>query len=985
MAFWLVSILFLGGISAQATTNSKWFTRVWQIDDGLLDNTVSSVVQGSDDYLWLATSIGVMRFDGDSFSQFPIEKFAGDAASHVRLMFCSSAGVLWMASDGGTVIGFKPDFSMILLPRTLPTHLPQALAEGGDGSLWLGYSDVVYQIQNGQPIAVNGLPSGPLHSLESDSTGNMWLAKGDQIGIFKDGRFCHVATVPGMRLMTVTYTNVWLTTWCHLFTCDVNGALRDCGPFQTRKIGTSVLFQDHAGGVWIGTGGNGLFRYDKSTFERIETSHPSILSLTEDREGNIWAGTSGGGLDRISLRGVWLETIEDSPSSSQIQSICQDSHGVLWSAARNGNLVFRTDNGWKPVFANSPFAGIVTCVAADRTAVWIGTWNGQLFRLANNNHTIWETNVARGKIVGLLPASNGELWIAGEHSLQCLHDQQLEEVKLPRQVQNLYAIAEDASGGIWIGANGIVVHFKGRKFANEIVRLYKSVRPICCLYGTTDGSLWIGSRGGGLLRFKDGRVSQIGVKQGLYDSYISQMIADGRGWMWFAANHGIFKVRQQELEQAMENRNVVLRPIIYGKNEELASQEAVSSVNEPLIFPRAMLGSDGRVWMLVHDGVVAGDPKILPESSPPPRVLITGMVVDDQTIASYGGVAETQMVANPQKLKTPLRLPPLHRHLEFDFTAIHFSDPENVHFRYQLVGFDNGWIDTGTQRSVDYTRLAAGDYEFRVEACIGDGPWSETPAMLALTVAPFFWQTWWFRFGALLLFTVSVIAGVRYVSFRRLQLKLRLMGQQAAVERERGRIARDIHDDLGNRLTKIQLLTGLAHKDRTTPDKALVRVREISSVARQATDALDEIVWAINPRNDTLPHLIDYLGQFAVEYLRTAGIRCRVDLPDRPPAKPVLAEIRHNLFLVLKESLNNIVRHANATEVFLAIRAEEESLGIIIEDNGCGFNGEVRANGADGLENMRARVNEIGGQFQIKSSPGAGVSISVRGPWLNEK
>lgn len=984
LAYWLVSILLLGGVSARAATNSEWFTRVWQIDDGLLDNNVSSVVQGPDNYLWLATPIGLMRFDGDSFSQFPTENFTGLAASHVRFMFCSRTGVLWMASDGGEVIGLNPDFSKTQFLKNLPTRVPQALTEDGDGSLWLGYSDSVYRVRKGQPTAMKGLPSGPFHSLKSDSAGNVWLAKGGQIDVFRDGRFCQIATVPGLRQMTVTHTNVWFTTWTHLFTCDVNGVLQDCGPFQKRRAETRVLLQDQAGGVWIGTYGNGLFHYGKSTFERIETSHPSILSLAEDREGNIWAGTSGGGLDRITLSGVHLETMEDNQTPSQVQSICQDSCGTLWGAARNGNLVSRTGDRWKPAFTNAPFAGDVSCVAADRTAVWIATWTSQLFRLVNTNYTIWETNMTHSKVLGLFSASNGDLWIVGEHALQCLHNHQLQEVKLPRQVQSIYAIAEDAAGNIWIGANGILVRFTGMKFAYETLRLYNSNRPICCLYGTDDGSLWIGSRGGGLMRFKDGRVSQIGPDQGLCDDYISQMTADGRGWIWFGANHGIFKIKQRELEQAMEDRNVVLRPIVYGKNEGLASQEAVSSGNEPSTLPRAILSSDGRVWMLVHDGVVVGDPKNFPENTPPPFALLTGVMVDEQTIASYGGIGETQMVANLEKLKAPLRLAPSHHHLEFDFTAICFSDPNNVHFRYQLVGFDNGWIDAGTQRSVDYTRLTAGEYEFRVEACIGDGPWSEVPATVALIVVPFFWQTWWFRLGALLLFTLSVTAGVRYISFRRLHLKLRLMEQEAAVERERGRIARDIHDDLGNRLTKIQLLTGLAQKDRTTLDKALTHVRQISSVTLQATDALDEIVWAINPRNDTLPHLIDYLGQFAVEFLRTAGIRCRVDLPDHPAAKPVPAEIRHNLFLVLKESLNNVVRHANATEVFLAIRTEGESLSITVEDNGCGFNGEVRANGADGLENMRGRIKEIGGQFQVKSSPGTGTSISLRGSWLNE-
>lgn len=972
-------LLFLIGLPVLASSNSKWLTRVWQIDDGLLDNNIISIVQGPDDYLWLATPIGLMRFDGDSFSQFPIENFTGVAASHVRIMLCSSTGVLWMASDGGTVIGLEPDFSMILFHKNLPNRVPR-LTEGGDGSLWLGYPEAVYRLQNGQFAVMKDLPSGFFHSFRSDGAGNIWLAKGNQIGIFRNGRFCHIATATGVQQLAATDTNaVWFTTGTRLFTCDVYGNIRDYGRFQNiRNPGTRVLLQDHAGGVWIGTSGNGLFYYNNSTFERVETSHSSILSLAEDREGNIWAGTSGGGLDRISLTGVRLEAPENNQAPSQIQSICQDSHGVLWGAARNGNLVSRVGDRWNTVFTNAPFAGSVTCVAADRTAVWIGTWDRKLFRLADTNYTLWNTNVAQGRVVGLLSASNGDLWIVGEHALQCLRGRQLEDVRLPRQVESTYAIAEDAAGNIWIGANGILVRFSGENHTNQILRLHMAERPICCLYGTADGSLWIGSRGGGLMRLKGGRVSQIGVKQGLYDNYISQMIADGHGWIWFGANHGVFKIKQRELEQAMEDRNVVLHSIVYGKNEGLASQEAVSSAIEPSIFPRPILSADGRVWILVHDGVVVGDPTILPENSPPPPVLLTGVMVDGQAVASYGGITETQMVTKLQELKAPLRLPPSHRHLEFDFTAIHFRDPENVYFRYQLVGFDNGWIDAGTRRSVDYTRLTAGDYEFRVEACVGEGTWSEMPAALALIADPFFWQTWWFRLGVLLVFVSSLIATVRYVSIRRIQARMRLLEQRAALDRERTRIARDLHDELGSSLNYISMSLGdVGRPEEIHTEKFQTRLEKISQFAVRTVRSLDEIVWAVNPRNDSLRSLAEYVTQLAGELFEDRNVRCRFHIEENLPEMQLTPETRHDLFLAVKEALGNALVHAHATEVQLGIKTAGTHVEISIQDNGTGFNREAtEANGrSNGLNNMQQRMDAIGGRLVIRTKPGEGTTV----------
>jgi len=248
-------------------------------------------------------------------------------------------------------------------------------------------------------------------------------------------------------------------------------------------------------------------------------------------------------------------------------------------------------------------------------------------------------------------------------------------------------------------------------------------------------------------------------------------------------------------------------------------------------------------------------------------------------------------------------------------------------------------------------------------------------------VAPFFWQTWWFRSVVLAVFTGSIIAIVRYVSFRRLRRQLVVMEQQAALQKERARIAKDIHDDLGASLTQIAFLGELAQQDRGEPEKAAERVGKISTTARQAIKSLDEIVWAVNPRNDTLAHLIEYAGQFALDYLRLADIRCRLDFPEQSPPRELSTDLRHNLFLAIKEALHNIVKHAQATEVWLRIKFSDRSLEITIEDNGRGFDREPDDALADGLRNMRQRLADIGGECRVESQAGTGTKISLQLPW----
>lgn len=802
-------ILFFVINLAQASTNNVWFIRSWNSDDGLVNNNIVATAQGADGYLWVAPTVGLMRFDGIRFSRYPIENFTGPIDNHIYTMLYGRTGILWIATVGGQVIGLNPDFSAVKIPPSaLPSGGPPTLAEDKDGSLWLGYANVIYRIKAERVTRFGSkekMPVGNFHSLISDRGGNIWLAKGNQVCVFHNGQFHRIATARDIRSLATMSTNaVWLVAGNHLWTCDTNGVTRDCGMFPglSRAMGAALL-EDHAGSVWIGTDGNGLIRYDKYGFEKVETSY-SIQSLAEDPAGNLWAGTAGGGLDRVSLSGVRLETLGNNPVSERIQSIDEDTTGSLWGSTYNGMLAERVGGEWTLVFTNALFSGTVRCVAADHDgAIWIGTQDGKLLRLLGTNWTTVEQTTF-GPLRELFLSRSAGLWLVGRTALGCWHAGHLQEVKLPRPVEGFSAITDDANGDVWVGALGTVLRLAKSesqgtnwewRVTDESPRLPVAGRAICCLYGMPDGSVWISCSGLGLLQFKAGCVNHVGSEQGLFNDYISQIVADDHGWIWFASDHGIFEIRQQELEQVMKSPGGELHPIVYGRNEGLAGIEAIFSTGQLNVFPRALHTRDGRIWLLTNTGLVVADPKLLPEDTTT-SVLLTQVTMDGQTIASYGSVTSTQTVANLKTLEAPLQLPPSHRHLEFDFTAFHSSAPENIHFRYQLGGFENGWVDADTARNANYSRLPAGNYQFRVAASVGDGPWSQTPATLSFVVKPFYWQTWEFRIILLVFFTFTIIAGVRYISFRRLQAKIRFVEQHAALDRERARIARDLHDDL---------------------------------------------------------------------------------------------------------------------------------------------------------------------------------------------
>ncbi|HSU57074.1 MAG TPA: two-component regulator propeller domain-containing protein, partial [Candidatus Dormibacteraeota bacterium] len=713
------------------------------------------------------------------------------------------------------------------------------------------------------------------------------------------------------------------------------------------------------------------------------------LSLAEDREGNIWVGTVGGGLNRIRRRAVNLEGTESGLPFPSVQSICEDRSGRIWAATQNGIIARREGNSWVSMRNEQDWPQDATCLTAGPDgSLWVGTRLHGLYCWRDGHFVDWgDRKSIRGQTLHtLLVSKNGDLWIGEEtpHAIQRLRKGELKTFEVPQDIRIIRAMAEDSAGTIWAASSkGILFRIQDEKL-QEVTPRADELASIRALTTTPDGTLWIGYAGWGIGRLKGDSYCQIRAEDGFYDNWISHIVPDEQGWLWFGGNRGLFKVRQDDLESFASRHSQRVRSIHYGRGEGLPSLQANFGDS-----PDSLRSRDGRLWIPMRTYLAVVHPDKLGENAEPPATLLTHVSVDDQQVGWYRGILPPPKSASPALLDlgsadSQLVLPPTHRQIDFEFAALNFIAPDNVQFRYRLEPLDYQWQEAGTKRSARYTRLNAGNYVFRVIACNAEGVWSKTGAVMGVQVNPFFWQTWTFRFIVLAAFTGALVAIVRYVSFRRLTQRLRLLEQQAALHKERARIAKDIHDDLGANLTQIALLGELARQDRGEPDRAAERTGKISATARQAIKSLDEIVWAVNPRNDTLAHLIDYAGQFALDYLRLAGIRGRLDFPEQTPIRQLSTDLRHNLFLVIKEALNNIVKHADAAEVWLRVQLSEQTLQIIVADNGKGFAAVPDNATSDGLRNMRQRMAEIGGECRIESNPGNGTKVIIALPWRAE-
>jgi signal transduction histidine kinase len=280
------------------------------------------------------------------------------------------------------------------------------------------------------------------------------------------------------------------------------------------------------------------------------------------------------------------------------------------------------------------------------------------------------------------------------------------------------------------------------------------------------------------------------------------------------------------------------------------------------------------------------------------------------------------------------------------------------------------WTDAGHERVAAFLGLPPGRYVFEVTARTSEGTWNPVSATAEFVVPAAWWQTLWFRLGVVIALIAGAAAVARFVAVRRMRQQLRL-------EEERARIAQDMHDELGARLTRIELLSEQARQEPTP-----ARLEKISRTAHEVAQTLDEIVWTVNPRNDTLERLLGYLSEYATEYLANTGIELVQDLPENIPAFPLRSDARHNVLLAVKEALNNVVKHAAATRLELRVRLDDDRLQIQITDNGRGFAGE-NATG-HGLENMRQRLTAVGGDCQVTSQPGQGTTVKLTLPVSNK-
>lgn len=962
--------------------------RTWQVEQGLPQNKVTAVAQTRDGYLWLGTYNGLARFDGVRFTVFDENNTPELRSSRITSLYEAADGTLWIGTESGDVAQFKDGrFTSVLLRANWSGGKIYAITADDAGDVWL--MNEAGELARARDSKVLSPPSGLVSkvvSLARGQDGTIWVEREGVVSALKDG-----------RLTVEVTTNDYVQGICAArdggFWVASNSGIRKWKDGQwTADLGAAPwgwntvpnFLETSAGVLAGGTSSDGLWLFftDQTNTPALHLDHtnglPSdwVISLWKDREKNLWCGT-GAGL--VVIRPSNLETISspDKWKSCPLLSVLPAPDGALWIGTEGAGL-YRLQNGDWTNFDSAqglrnPY---VWSLAADgQGEIWAGTWGGGLFKQKDDAF-----DFAPGLENFLLPTpallflSDG-LWIgttAGPLRYQNGKLERFSEIA-GKPFGNVRAIAQDKSGALWFGtAGGGLVRRENGNFRRFKKSDGLSSDVIECLHFAADGALWIGTFGGGLNRFKNGKFSVVNRDQGLPNGVIGHIESDGRGFFWMSSYVGILRASEKDLNRCADGEIAEVPFLTYGINDGLPTLECSEGLQSA-----GGKTADGRLWFPTAKGLVAVDPAGVKMNPLPPPVHIEEMRVDDKKFADGDDTG-------------PLKIPAGRHRIEFEYTGLCFVAPEKVRFKCRLNGFEPDWANVGAKRVATYNYIPPGSYAFQATACNNDGVWNETGASLKFEVLPYFWQTTWFRVLGGLATVLAASGAVWFDTRRRMRRRLENLERERAVERERVRIAKDIHDDLGASLTRITMLSQSARGETELPESVTTNLERIFVTARALTRAMDEIVWAVNPCHDRLDSLANYLSRFAHEYLSVADIRCRLDVPLQLPATPVTAEVRHNLFLAFKEALHNIVKHAAANEVRVELKQKSSKLILLVADNGRGFDSRGLPDNAppkpdriargNGLINMKQRLSEIGGGCEIASEPGQGTTVKFTVP-----
>ena len=991
-------------------TSSTYTITAWSTKDGLPADRVRHLCQDRLGFMWIATFSGVARFDGVRFRLHDISNTPELANNQVNALYEDRNGNMWLGHDNGEITVWRDGRfqKMVLDPQWLSSPIDQ-FAETTDGTVWArNRLSWLLPVTGVKPGAIRKEMGGQVVSdIATGRSGRLWMA-GDKGVYFLDRASDESLEIhpifilpparegsPSLVRPSGTSNPAIPMRWegsAHIFRGRQHGIwvadhsqvrhwsnaswTGEAIPTQLRqRTWTNTWLEMADGRIAVSTYDEGLqFIHPSGAVQRLDANHglPTnyITSMVEDREGNLWIGVGDRGLCRLRPSAVEMVGPTGGWGNWAVQTVIAARDGSVW-AGTEGAGIFRLRNGnWTHLERDSGLTNLTvkTMLEDSSGRVWAGLTNGDFGVFEGDAFQTKFADPAVGPITAAFQARNGDLWIGGLLGVGRVTQGQLSVLQSAQgKFTKISGFAESTDGTIWIATmgNGLGRYRSGMlQVLGQADGLPSDF--IWSLYAGPNEILYIGTDDRGLVTNRGGTFSKVEFPRGTPNNMVAQITADDAGSLWLGTNGGIVRLAQTELEEQVAGKSRRISVQVYDESEGLSTRGLTGG-------SQAGIGRtpDGLLWFATDRGLARIDPRISPPAAPLPPVIIETIRIDGSEVpATRTGVSLS------------LELEPGARRVEIDYTGLSLTAPHRSLFRYKLDGADENWSVAGTRRTAYFSYLRPGSYTFRVQSYSAEGS-GGPDAVLNLNLKPHFWETGWFTSLAVAL-TLGIVAGtVFWVSRTRYRRKLEKIEQLQAIERDRTRIAHDIHDEIGSGLTQLSILSHWSPAGDTKDPETTERLREIEGTVREMTAAIDEIVWAVNPRHDSLESVVSYFAGVVQDFARRVGLQCQLNVPFDLDHLEITAERRHDLYLVLKEALNNVAKHAAASEVTFSVRSDADGFVFRLEDNGHGFpkaadQPKPLAPDGVGLESMRQRITKLGGSLNCTNRAEGGAVVVFR-------
>jgi ligand-binding sensor domain-containing protein/two-component sensor histidine kinase len=1006
--------------------------KTYSTPDGLANNRISRIVRDSHGYLWFCTENGLSRFDGYRFTNYAIEDGLPD--SEVDDLLETRNGTYWVATGKG-LCRYNPKGSASVNQQTVlqsdakfvvyrPDGSPltaaiKSLYEDRAGVLWVGTWRGLYRLEEfGDQVKFHyvelGMPANEpqnhvVRNILEDRRGALWIATDS--GLYKrapDGTVSRLSVSNGLSsdrvlgLLEDRQGRIWIgNRFGGLCLITDNSAVNRL--FIARQytikdglecLQITALCESADGRIWIGTdcglaqlpvNGKDASLQIHMPLSAKELIDPRVWSLAEDSQGNLWLGTAAGAV-KIVRGGFTTYTEADGLGSREVCSIFEIQTGEIYVyTVSPRQAYFNRFNGKgfmaiKPRLPAQAFSsGCWACLQDRQERWWIATRKQllrypralpveELERLQAEVFAPQTAMKAGGPVFGIYEDRQGNIWVSSgvPHRLLRWDGSAVyaysEAQGLPSTRTGATLFAQDGTGNLWMGfGEGGLVRYWNHRFV-----LFTSADgfpegAIQGLFVDSHNRLWIASSRGGLGRIdnpaaKHPEVKIYTVAQGLSSNRVRSIVEDNGGNLYIGTDESLDR----------------LDPLT-GRIKHFTTADGL--VNNQVLS--GFRDRQGTLWFGTHTGLS----RFVPEPErflSPPAVFINRLQISGghYPVSELG---ETRVQG--------LELASVDNNIQIDFVSLAFGTGEALHYQYKLEGADQDWSAPGEQRAVKFANLAPGRYRFLVRAINGEGLVSEQPASFSFTILSPIWQRWWFVGLAGMLAGTLAYAFYGYRVARLLEL-----------ERVRTRIASDLHDDIGANLTRIAILSEVAHSQRRsnrlqeTGEGFVTEMRydtssgiedplsSIAQISRESVASMSDIVWAINPKRDHLLDLIQRMRRVASEVLAGGKIECEFSAPDTDRDLRLGVDVRRNVLLIFKEAINNVARHSACSSIDIELQVEKSWLVLVIKDNGKGFDPGAMSEG-NGLVNMKRRADHLGGAFQVTSSEGKGTEIRLKVPY----